>query len=214
MVSIDALLLDERPIALSVNMQARAAMFTPKCTYDEAYRRFSPGFVLEYLVIEAFYQDDDVTEMDACTTSDGHVISGFWNEAKAIGTLVVGPDSWQTHLLARSAQATHAARERLKQCAAAVAVAALVEAPCRRASAAGRLAGAVGGGAGHRHYRRGALRRIVPGHHRRHYAAVVLALFGHGFFGLAAMTSDSDRCGIVFGRAIVAVAASRHTCGA
>ena len=115
MVSIDALLLDERPIALSVNMQARAAMFTPKCTYDEAYRRFSPGFVLEYLVIEAFYQDDGATEMDACTTSDGHVISGFWNEAKAIGTLVVGPDSWQTHLLARSAQATHAARERLKR---------------------------------------------------------------------------------------------------
>ena len=114
MVSVDALLLDERPIALSVNMQARAAMFTPKCTYDEAYRRYSPGFVLEYLVIEAFYQDDAATEMDACTTSDGHVISGFWNEAKTIGTLVVGPDSWQTHLLARSAQATHAARERLK----------------------------------------------------------------------------------------------------
>ena len=114
MVSIDALLLDERPIALSVNMQAREATFTPKCTYDEAYRRFSPGFVLEYLVIEAFYQDDGATEMDACTTSDGHVISGFWNEAKPIGTLIVGPDSWQTHLLARSAQATHAARLRLK----------------------------------------------------------------------------------------------------
>ena len=115
MVSIDALLLDERPIALSVNMQAREATFTPKCTYDEAYRRFSPGFVLEYLVIEAFYQDDGATEMDACTTSDGHVISGFWNGTKPIGTLIVGPDTWQTHLLARSAQATHAARERLKR---------------------------------------------------------------------------------------------------
>jgi len=115
MVSIDALLLDERPIALSVNMQAREATFTPKGTYDEAYRRFSPGFVLEYLVIEAFYQDDGATEMDACTTSDGHVISGFWNGTKPIGTLIVGPDTWQTHLLARSAQATHAARERLKR---------------------------------------------------------------------------------------------------
>jgi CelD/BcsL family acetyltransferase involved in cellulose biosynthesis len=114
MVSVDALLLDERPIALSVNMQARGAMFTPKCSYDEAFRRYSPGFVLEYRVIEAFYQDDDATEMDACTTSDGHVISGFWNEAKTIGTLVVGPDSWQTHLLARSAQVTHSARARLK----------------------------------------------------------------------------------------------------
>jgi CelD/BcsL family acetyltransferase involved in cellulose biosynthesis len=115
MVSIDALLLDERPIALSVNMQAREATFTPKCTYDEAYRRFSPGFLLEYLVIEAFYQDGGATEMDACTTSDGHVISGFWNGAKPIGTLIVGPDSWQTHVLARSVQATHVARERLKR---------------------------------------------------------------------------------------------------
>ncbi len=95
-------------------MQARVTTFTPKCTYDEAYRRFSPGFVLEYLVIEDFYQDDGATEMDACTTADGHAISGFWNATKPIGTLIVGPDTWQTHLLARCAQATHAGRERLK----------------------------------------------------------------------------------------------------
>ena len=63
-------------------MRARDTAFTPKCTYDEDYRRFSPGFLLEYFVIEAFYAGDGASEMDACTTSDGHVIAGFWNGAK------------------------------------------------------------------------------------------------------------------------------------
>jgi CelD/BcsL family acetyltransferase involved in cellulose biosynthesis len=113
-VSIDTLLLDERPIALSINMRVRDTAFTPKCTYDENYRRFSPGFLLEYFVIGAFYAGDGASEMDACTTSDGHVIAGFWNGAKRIGTLVVGPDTWQTPALALSAEATHAVREHLK----------------------------------------------------------------------------------------------------
>ena len=165
-VSIDTLLLDERPIAFSINMRARDTAFTPKCTYDENYRRFSPGFLLEYFVIEAFYAGDGVSEMDACTTSDGHVIAGFWNSAKPVGTLIVGPNNWQTAALAFSAEATHAVRERLKV--------ALRRLPLRRwakslaaARAEGRPARAVDGRPRRRHHRRRAVRRVIPGRRRR-----------------------------------------------
>ena len=98
---VDSLLLDGRPIAININIQAGGTIFTPKCAFDEAYRRFSPGLVLEYLVIEAFYGDDNCTEMDAATTVDGHVVQGLWNDAKPMATVIVGPRGWQTAALAQ-----------------------------------------------------------------------------------------------------------------
>jgi CelD/BcsL family acetyltransferase involved in cellulose biosynthesis len=88
---IDSLLLDGRPIAISVNLAGASTLFTPKCTYDEALRSFAPGLVLEYLVIERFYRDPRFSRMDAATTVDGHVIQGLWNGSVPMGTLIVGP---------------------------------------------------------------------------------------------------------------------------
>lgn len=107
-VSIDSLLLDEQPIALSINLQTGDTMFTPKCTYDENYRKYSPGLALEYLVIEAFYTREDCREMDAATTVNGHVVAGLWNDAKPMGTLMVGPRHWTTNA---RVQVRHALRE-------------------------------------------------------------------------------------------------------
>ena len=100
-VSTDSLLLDGRPIAVSINLEAAGTMFTPKCAYDETYRRFSPGLILEYLVIEAFYDRDDAAEMDAATTASGHLVQGLWNDERAMGMVMVGPQDVQTRLAAQ-----------------------------------------------------------------------------------------------------------------
>lgn len=110
LVSIDSLLLDEVPIATSLSLQARDTAFTPKCAFDERYRRYSPGLVLEYLIIEAFYEDEAVVDMDAATTQDGHVLSGLWNTHKTMGTLVVGPDDWRLRAVAGLVERMHASR--------------------------------------------------------------------------------------------------------
>lgn len=101
-VTTDSLLLDGRPIAVSINLQAGGTMFTPKCAYDEDYRRFSPGLVLEYLVIEAFYDRDDAAEMDAATTTDGHLVQGLWNDERPVGMVLLGPDDARTKVAAQS----------------------------------------------------------------------------------------------------------------
>lgn len=98
--SVDSLLLDGRPIAISINAHAGGTIFTPKCAYDETYRRFSPGLALEYLVIEAFYASDDAFEMDAATTVDGHLMERLWNVEKSMGRALVGPSGWGTKLTA------------------------------------------------------------------------------------------------------------------
>ncbi len=108
-VTTDSLLLDGRPIAVSINLRAAGTMFTPKCAYDESYRRFSPGLILEYLVIEAFYDRDDAAEMDAATTASGHLTQGLWNHERAMGMVLVGPSDAQTRFVAEAYKAaTHA----------------------------------------------------------------------------------------------------------
>ena len=43
LINTDTLLIDEYPIAISFNLQARHTAYTAKVAYDETYRRYSPG---------------------------------------------------------------------------------------------------------------------------------------------------------------------------
>jgi hypothetical protein len=92
------------------NLAAGRTIFAPKCSFNEDYRKYGAGLVLEYLVIEQFYADERIAEMNASTTTDGHIIFGFWNEVRAMGTLIVGPDGIRTRLLGRIEDAGHGAR--------------------------------------------------------------------------------------------------------
>lgn len=112
--SVDSLVLKDKPIAISINLQAGGTMFTPKCAYDEAYRKYTPGLVLEYFVIEAFYRGNECSEMDSATTVDGHVIQGLWNDEIPMGTVLVGPRGWKTRLSAFAQQSSAAAKEATK----------------------------------------------------------------------------------------------------
>lgn len=114
LVTIDSLLLDERPIAISLNLQARDTAFTPKCAYDERYRRYSPGLVLDYMIVKAFYEERAMVDMDAATTQEGHVLSNLWNGWKSMGTLIVGPADWRVKVMAGWEEYTHISRERAK----------------------------------------------------------------------------------------------------
>ncbi|HEV7277033.1 MAG TPA: GNAT family N-acetyltransferase [Devosiaceae bacterium] len=135
LASVDSLLLDGQPIAISINIQAGSTAFTPKCAFDETYRKYSPGLVLEYLVIEAFYADDSCAEMDAATTVEGHVVQGLWNDEKPMATVIVGPRGWRTAALATLEVQREALKKRAKAALAArplAPVTALLQASRRR----------------------------------------------------------------------------------
>jgi CelD/BcsL family acetyltransferase involved in cellulose biosynthesis len=110
---IDSLLLDGRPIAMSLNIAARRTAFTPKCTYDETLRKLGPGLILEYLIIERFFNANEFDDMDAATTTDGHVVLGLWNRQKQMARLIVGPDDWRTDLFAKGWSAAYGGKQRL-----------------------------------------------------------------------------------------------------
>lgn len=115
LVSIDSLLLDDQPVAMAINVSEGGTAFTPKCAYDETLRKASPGLVLDYLIIEHFYDASDFAGMDAATTTGDHILQGLWNGQKQMARLIVGPDDWRTGLFARGWEIGYAGKERLKK---------------------------------------------------------------------------------------------------
>ena len=112
----DTLLLDGRPIAISLNIVSDRVLFTPKCTYDESFKKYGPGLCLEYLVVQRFYADR-FESMDAATTVSGHVIQGLWNTDVTMGTLIVGKPvlvSATFAVLRKTAQIRKAAKQTVK----------------------------------------------------------------------------------------------------
>jgi CelD/BcsL family acetyltransferase involved in cellulose biosynthesis len=114
-VTTDSLLLDERPLAISINLQANNTAFTPKGAYDERYRRYSPGLVLDYLVLKAFYEERAIVDMDSATTEEDHVLSDLWNDWKSMGMLLLGPAGWRLKTMAHYEAYIHASRELAKK---------------------------------------------------------------------------------------------------
>ncbi len=87
--SADVLSLDGQAIAVSLNLQIGRTAFAIKCAYDESLRRFSPGLVLEFLVIEHLFESRFADEMDSCVTQAGHVIQDLWDGSVRMGTLAL-----------------------------------------------------------------------------------------------------------------------------
>lgn len=115
LASVDSLLLDGKPIAISINISTGDTLFTPKCAFDETYRRFGPGLVLEYKVIERFFAEKLFSRMDAATTVEGHLINGLWGESRVMGTMVVGPKGASTRALLAAIDGVAAGRQALKR---------------------------------------------------------------------------------------------------
>jgi CelD/BcsL family acetyltransferase involved in cellulose biosynthesis len=115
LTSVDSLLLDGKPIAISINIATGDTLFTPKCAFDETYRKFGPGMVLEYRIVEQFFADDAIASMDAATTVEGHVICGLWGETRTMGTLVLGPKGASTKALIAGIEGVARSRQTLKR---------------------------------------------------------------------------------------------------
>jgi CelD/BcsL family acetyltransferase involved in cellulose biosynthesis len=83
----DVLTLDGTPIAVSLIVTLGSTGFTVKCTYDEAYRSFSAGLLLEIEVMRAFLSGNWATQLDSATAGS-HVIDGLWGDHIEVADLM------------------------------------------------------------------------------------------------------------------------------
>lgn len=89
-VRIHTLDLDGRAIASMVVFIMAGEAYTWKTAFDETYARFSPGKLLMADLTEWHLDDANIQRTDSCAVPDHPIMSRFWKEREAMGTLVMG----------------------------------------------------------------------------------------------------------------------------
>jgi CelD/BcsL family acetyltransferase involved in cellulose biosynthesis len=88
-LSLLALRLDGRAIAMLVTLFDGDAAFSFKTTYDESLARFSPGVQIQRDNL-AILAQRAVRWADSCAAADHPMIDSIWAQRRAIGTAVIG----------------------------------------------------------------------------------------------------------------------------
>ncbi len=113
----DVLTIDGTPIAVGLTVFAGETGFTVKCSYDEAYRSYSAGLLLEVEVIRSFLTERWASRLDAATAG-AHVIDSLWPGRTEVGDLMftLAPRHAQLRLsaLALAVHAKHDAKNAAK----------------------------------------------------------------------------------------------------
>jgi Protein involved in cellulose biosynthesis (CelD) len=89
-VRIHALTLNGETIASMIVFLASGDAYTWKTAYDEGYAKYSPGKLLMDRLTEWHLDDVNIRRTDSCAVPDHPVMSRFWTERCAMGTLVIG----------------------------------------------------------------------------------------------------------------------------
>jgi hypothetical protein len=87
----DVLTLDGRPIAVILAIRAGRTGFAIKRAYDESYRAFGPGRILDFEMTRNFFAEKWAERVDS-GTSGRHVIDSLWPERMKMAQLVFSFD--------------------------------------------------------------------------------------------------------------------------
>jgi len=90
MVGLD---LDGRPIARYSAFAAGEGAFVFKTAYDEEFRRFSPGILVELDMIRAFHERADLQWMDSFTAAGNSTIDRLWKHRCIVQRVAVGANA-------------------------------------------------------------------------------------------------------------------------
>jgi CelD/BcsL family acetyltransferase involved in cellulose biosynthesis len=82
------LAVDEKPIAMLVNLHATGGGFSYKIAFDEDYARYSPGVMIEIENLRLLARPG-FAWMDSCAAADHPMIDSLWRERRSIVRLTV-----------------------------------------------------------------------------------------------------------------------------
>jgi len=84
-----ALRLDGRPLAMKCNLLSFDGGYAFKIAFDENFRHFSPGVLLELEHIRRVHRNVCIRWMDSCAKPDNFMINHLWSGRKPMRTVVV-----------------------------------------------------------------------------------------------------------------------------
>jgi CelD/BcsL family acetyltransferase involved in cellulose biosynthesis len=84
-----ALRLDGKPIAMKCNFISEPGSFAFKIAFDENYSAYSPGVLLEIENISRFHAQRQVEWMDSCAVPEHPMINRLWPDRRAIKSVLI-----------------------------------------------------------------------------------------------------------------------------
>lgn len=102
LIAVHSLCLDDRPIASSLVLYSGSGAFTWRTSYDERYRRFSPGILALEDTTTHLLSDPSVRSTDSCNHLDVGFQAQRWAERHEIVDLLIdlgSARSWRLALL-------------------------------------------------------------------------------------------------------------------
>ena len=82
------LFLDDRPLALKCNFLSGDGGFAFKIAFDETYRAFSPGFLLEVENVRRLHRRSEIRWMDSCAAAEHAMINRLWPGRRTMATVL------------------------------------------------------------------------------------------------------------------------------
>jgi hypothetical protein len=87
----DVLTLGDRPIAISLSFLRGGTCFLLKTTYEEAFRGFAPGILLEDAILRAFLDEGFAEKLDSASLP-GSVLEGLFADRERMADVVIATD--------------------------------------------------------------------------------------------------------------------------
>jgi hypothetical protein len=110
---VDLLSINDLPIAASVAVMAGRVAFTVKCAFDESFRSYSAGLLLELEVIRSFLSEGWADRLDAATAG-AHVIDELWPDRMQVADLVLSFAASQPQLRLAALKKWHDIKREVK----------------------------------------------------------------------------------------------------
>lgn len=84
----DCLWLDGTVIAVSLSLQSGRTAHTLKAAYDESYRAYAPGLLLEQEIMRDFLDGNWADHLDSAT-GPGHPLEGLWGDRMKVSDVLL-----------------------------------------------------------------------------------------------------------------------------
>ncbi|MGV3550441.1 GNAT family N-acetyltransferase [Rhizobium sp.] len=82
--------IDGKAIASMIVLMMNGEAYTWKTAFNEDFARYSPGKLLVAQITDWHLDDANIVRTDSCGVPDHPIMSRFWQEREAMGTLIVG----------------------------------------------------------------------------------------------------------------------------
>lgn len=93
------LCLDDKPIGYTLDLWRGDHAFCLKSAFDEQYRKFSPGVLMEHEALKFYAEHDRIRLVDSCSAPTNDLLNELWPHQTSVADFFIGRRGWLYRLV-------------------------------------------------------------------------------------------------------------------